>query len=63
MKNSTAYELHDLWQRANGENKVLAKKKLDLHMQGVEQVYKKMHGETPSHLENYKMGDHPEDWK
>lgn len=63
MKNSTAYELYELWQKSSGENKNAAKKKLDYHMQGVNLAHDKLHGVMPEHLLNYRVGDHPEDWK
>lgn len=38
--------------------------KLDKHLKEVEGNYLKAQGgPMPAHLENYKIGEHPEDWK
>jgi hypothetical protein len=38
--------------------------KLDKHLKEVEATYLKMQGgPMPAHLVNYKIGEHPEDWK
>lgn len=53
-KNSAAAELY--------EKKEFDK--LDKHLKEVNSNYLKMQGgPMPAHLENYKIGEHPEDWK
>lgn len=38
--------------------------KLDKHLKEVEATYLKMQGgPMPPHLVDYKIGEHPEDWK
>lgn len=38
--------------------------KLDKHLKEVNGNHLKMQGgPMPAHLENYKIGEHPEDWK
>jgi hypothetical protein len=53
-KASTAAEIH-----SKGEFE-----KLDRHLKEVNGNYLKYQGgPTPVHLVNYKIGEHPEDWK
>ena len=59
MHNSVA---HELWGAAQKDGTI--QPKLDAHIKEVNAVYLKMHGgPLPVHLENYRIGDHPEDWK
>jgi len=55
-KGSTALELFDKFQSANGEEKQKAKKKFDSHMKEVNSNYNLLHGEFPQHLKNFKIG-------
>ena len=59
MRNSVAYEL---WEAAQKDGTLTAK--LAAHLKAVNASYLKMQGgPLPPHLENYRAGDHPEDWK
>ena len=62
-KGSTALELWEEWQKETKDRNA-AQKKLDQHMKEVDERCEKLQGgPLPAHLVNYRMGDHPEDWK
>lgn len=62
-KGSQALELWEEWQKETKDRNA-AQKKLDQHMKELEARTLALQGAPlPEHLANYRIGDHPEDWK